>query len=317
MIDPKRNPAMNRNCTHLTDEDLLLAADGELSKRRMVQIHAHLEACWACRARMAEIEETIHHVVRLTRESLDPELPRIDGARARLEAKLAEATRSSGANLYQQLVARLNNGLNSGLNNRLNWGLGHRGFVYALALLILLTLGTKSLYHKIRAYDGHAHDNSYAHALPNPVLTPGSTLPVPLAGMCSSKHDQVVRKVPEGVQQRVLREYGIAGGQAADFEIDYLVTPGLGGSDDIRNLWPEPRYRTVWNSYVKDQLEDHLHYLVCNGQVNLGIAQHDIANDWISAYRKYFHTNAPLLPYSTSAVLSFLVENSTSGTSVR
>jgi anti-sigma factor RsiW len=286
---------MNQNCFHLSDEDLLLAADGELSKRRRAQVHAHLGACWACRARMAEVEETIHQVVRLSRETFDPELPQSDGARARLEAKLADAARSSGPHLYEQLAA----------------GLNHKGLAYALALMILLALGTRSLYHKIGKYEGYGRHHSYAAALPNPVLTPGATLPVPLAGMCSSEHDQVVRKVPEGVQQQILREYGIAGGQAADFEIDQLVTPGLGGSDDIRNLWPEPRYRTVWNSYVKDQLEDHLHYLVCNGQVNLATAQHDIANDWISAYRKYFHTNTPLLPYSTSGALSVLIKDST------
>jgi len=250
---------------------------------------------------MAEIEETIHQVVRLNRENLDPELPRIDGARARLEAKLAETARGAGPNLYQQLTA----------------GLSHKGLAYALALMILLALGTRFLYHKIGEHEGYGQNRSYAAALPNPALTPGALQPVPMAGMCSSEHDQVVRKVPEGVEQQILREYGIAGGRTADFEIDHLVTPGLGGSDDIRNLWPEPRYRTVWNSYVKDQLEDHLHYLVCKGQVNLTTAQHDIANDWISAYRKYFHTNAPLLPYSTSGALSFLVKDATAGTHAR
>ena len=277
---------MNQNCFHLSDEDLLLAADGELSKRRLVQVRAHLSACWTCRARMAEIESMIGHVVRLTRETLGPELPPIDGARARLKAQLEELVESPRPNPFQQLFA----------------GLNPKRFIYALTLLFLLALGTRPLYRKIREYDGHGQGNFYSAALPNPILTPGATQSVPLARLCSSEHDQVVRKVPESVRKQVLGEYGLAGARSADFEIDHLVTPGLAGSDDIRNLWPEPRYRTVWNSYVKDQLEDHLHNLVCNGQINLTIAQREIANDWISAYQKYFHTNAPLLPYSISGL---------------
>ena len=42
---------------HLSDQEMLLAADGELSTRRAAQVHSHLAECWACRARMAEIEE--------------------------------------------------------------------------------------------------------------------------------------------------------------------------------------------------------------------------------------------------------------------
>jgi hypothetical protein len=50
----------------------------------------------------------------------------------------------------------------------------------------------------------------------------------------------------------------------------------------------------VWNSRVKDALEERLHEMVCSGQLDLTTAQHDIATDWIAAYRKYFHTNNPL-----------------------
>jgi len=74
----------------------------------------------------------------------------------------------------------------------------------------------------------------------------------------------------------------------------------LGGADDIRNLWPEPRYDTVWNSFVKDQLEDYLHHAVCGGKIGLPVAQHEIATNWIAAYKKYFHTDRPLSGHPTS-----------------
>ena len=53
---------------HLSDEELLLAADGELPTGRAAQVHAHLAACWSCRARMAEIEGTIADFARAHRQ---------------------------------------------------------------------------------------------------------------------------------------------------------------------------------------------------------------------------------------------------------
>jgi hypothetical protein len=114
--------------------------------------------------------------------------------------------------------------------------------------------------------------------------------------------DEVVAPVSGGLQQRVFKEYGIAGAPTARYEVDYLITPGLGGSGDIRNLWPEPRYDTVWNSFVKDQLEEYLHRAVCGGRVSLPIAQREIASNWIAAYKKYFHTDHPLPANQASRV---------------
>src|SRR5450432_2567180 len=75
---------------HLSDQELLLAADGELPSRRSAQVHDHLAACWDCRARMAEIEGTIADFARAHRQTLDPQSPPIAGPRALLRAQLAE-----------------------------------------------------------------------------------------------------------------------------------------------------------------------------------------------------------------------------------
>jgi hypothetical protein len=34
--------------------------------------------------------------------------------------------------------------------------------------------------------------------------------------------------------------------------------------------------------------------MVCGGSLDLVAAQRDIARDWVSAYKKYFHTDHPL-----------------------
>ena len=50
----------------------------------------------------------------------------------------------------------------------------------------------------------------------------------------------------------------------------------------------------IWSSArVKDELEERLHQLVCEQKVDLTEAQREIATDWISAYKKYFHTETP------------------------
>ena len=80
--------------------------------------------------------------------------------------------------------------------------------------------------------------------------------------------------------------------------MDYLITPALGGAEDVRNLWPQPYAGSVWNARVKDALEDYLRTMVCNGRLELATAQEEIAGDWISAYQKYFRTEAPLPPHA-------------------
>jgi len=54
---------------HLSDQEPLLAADGELPTDRAAQVHAHLAACWSCRARTAEIEGTIADFARAHRRT--------------------------------------------------------------------------------------------------------------------------------------------------------------------------------------------------------------------------------------------------------
>lgn len=123
--------------------------------------------------------------------------------------------------------------------------------------------------------------------MPHPNLTPGATLPVTATQVCQPGYAKSVRHVDGKTKARVYREYGISP-EAGFYEIDHLISLELGGSNDIRNLWPES-YNTTkpWNGEVKDKLEDRLHKLVCDGTISLGEAQQAIARDWIAAYQKY------------------------------
>ena len=130
--------------------------------------------------------------------------------------------------------------------------------------------------------------------LPNSSLTPGATLPVTKDDICVPGYTQKVRNVPADVKAQVYAEYGILHHARGEYEVDHLISLELGGSNSIKNLWPESYKTKPWNAHVKDALENEMHRQVCNGTLPLATAQHDIATDWIAAYKKYFHTNTAL-----------------------
>jgi hypothetical protein len=130
-------------------------------------------------------------------------------------------------------------------------------------------------------------------ALPDASLTPGATWNVTVEELCADKVREE-RQISATVRQEVLRDYGMERVPFEEYELDYLITPELGGAADARNLWPQRYAARAWNAHVKDQLERLLPQLVCDGRLDLATAQADIAADWIAAYKKYFKTDVPL-----------------------
>jgi hypothetical protein len=144
--------------------------------------------------------------------------------------------------------------------------------------------------HYARATDGYA--------LPDPSCTPGAidtaVTQADLAStICSSGYTSSVRppeSMTEPAKYRSMDAYG-SSGSAGGYEYDHLVPLELGGSSDVRNLWPEPDQGSPsqfdsTDSYgmnAKDGVEDRLHAAVCSGQVSLAAAQQAIATDWTTA----------------------------------
>lgn len=144
-------------------------------------------------------------------------------------------------------------------------------------------------------------DQAGSPILPDPKMTPGATLPVTTGDICVSGYSKKVRNVPADVKQQVYTEYGIASHAPGEYEVDHLISLELGGSNSIKNLWPQSYVTQPWNAHVKDKLENELHAEVCAGKIDLPTAQHEIATDWIASYKKHFNTSLPL---SSSAPLS-------------
>ena len=271
--------------THPTDQELLLAADGELSARSAMAVRTHLSACWHCRARMSDLEGVVVDFVRVHRQTLDAELPPIDRSRAQLSAQLSELDAKHQVRSMRAFFHFL------GTRHATAYiSLGLLAASLFLYLLIGQSLRSFVLDRTPVAVTATVEDG----VEPDPRLTPGATRLVSLHDVCAMPHEEVVVDVPTALRERILQEYGIAQKHESDYEIDFLVAPLLGGTEDPQNLWPESYSSPVWNARVKDDLEERLHELVCSGKVNLTTAQNDISTGWISAYKKYFNSDLPI-----------------------
>ncbi|MFZ1043626.1 MAG: hypothetical protein WCA79_19840 [Anaerolineales bacterium] len=138
-------------------------------------------------------------------------------------------------------------------------------------------------------------DTDMAGFLPNPSLTPGVIDPrVTQANIkstiCKKGYTASVRppeSYTEPLKKKDIALYGYADTKLADYEMDHLVPLEVGGSPtDPQNLWPEP-HKGEWNSFVKDQLENKINALICDGQISLAAGQDAFITNWIEAYQKY------------------------------
>jgi hypothetical protein len=130
--------------------------------------------------------------------------------------------------------------------------------------------------------------------VPNPALTPGDTTLVSRNQVCQANSQVGQPQLSEALKQAVFQEYGIDNAPRGDYEVDFLITPELGGSASIRNLWPQPYATRAWNAHAKDALEERLHELVCSGHLDLTTAQRELAANWVGAYKKYVQRDSPM-----------------------
>lgn len=125
-------------------------------------------------------------------------------------------------------------------------------------------------------------------AMPNHTLTPGAVLAgATTAQVCTPGWASAHRDVPASEAKAVFTAYRIPYARRASYELDHLISLELGGSNAVSNLWPQPQTENDTNGPDKDALENHLHGLVCSGQLALGTAQHSIAADWVAAWSTY------------------------------
>ncbi len=137
--------------------------------------------------------------------------------------------------------------------------------------------------------------------LPDPKLTPGDALTNVTVEMLAQKGyanvlNGGVRNVPESEKRAVFIEYfGRVPVLPGSYEVDHLISLEIGGSNDIKNLWPQS-YSGVWNAHIKDRLEDWMAADVRHALKNKGhdaatallrLHQMEISHNWTNAYILY------------------------------
>ena len=131
-----------------------------------------------------------------------------------------------------------------------------------------------------------------SYALPDPIMTPGTVDPaVDLNEICNgtTKH----RRPPSTkICDRVFAAYSIPIADRYSYECDHDVPVALGGSTVAKNLWPQPMAEAV----KKDRLEVEMQRRACvafrtlrpaDAAAVLAQEQHEIADDWPAAFRRY------------------------------
>jgi len=119
---------------------------------------------------------------------------------------------------------------------------------------------------------------------PNKTMTPGVIMSTNITEICVSGYSDRVRNVSQKVKDWVYLEYKLLPTQPeGSFQIDNLIPLSIGGSNDIKNLWPQPAEPKPGYK-EKDILETYYHTQVCSGKMDLKEAQNIMATNWFSGY---------------------------------
>ncbi len=121
----------------------------------------------------------------------------------------------------------------------------------------------------------------------NPQLTPGDIIKdLPLDLLCMTGYTKTVRDVSKTTKKNVYELYDISyPPPEGEYVIDHLIPLELGGSNSIKNLWPQ-RAASLDGSKEKDKAEHILHDMVCQGTMQLPDAQYIISHDYDAWYER-------------------------------
>ena len=128
-------------------------------------------------------------------------------------------------------------------------------------------------------------------------MTPGAVDPsVTLADICTGT-TKSRRHVSKATRAKVMRDYNMPAVTTEDIELDHLIPLAIGGANTAANLWPQPGP----DYGRKDRLEVELQRRACaayrtllpaEAAAVLAQEQREIAEDWVTAERRYLAAGA-------------------------
>jgi hypothetical protein len=265
------------NARHLTDTQLVELLDCRRTEDAPIEAPPHLSGCRHCQQRLETLRAALDDFSSLhVADQVEPTW-------AHLRSRLTQAMRDMDLDLRTR--------------RRGLFGIPYSWLGTGLAVVIVTIVLAQA-----GARVGDPAESPMDQWLPKRAFTPGAVTALTAEALCAGERPS--RTVAADVRAAVLRRYHVAHISQAEYELDALITPELGGSVAADNLWPQ-RYRSpVWNAHVKDQLERLLPELVCRGQIALATAQQEVATNWIAAYREHFHTARPLPEHVTARLES-------------
>jgi hypothetical protein len=121
---------------------------------------------------------------------------------------------------------------------------------------------------------------------PDAICTPGAVFKkVTAKQVCRPGYSRRARRVSQSTKDRVFARYGITVHDGTTYEVDHFIPLELGGSNAMRNLFPEAVSQPGFRQ--KDRLENELHRRVCQHRMTLKAAQRAIRTDWVAALGRY------------------------------
>lgn len=135
-----------------------------------------------------------------------------------------------------------------------------------------------------------ANDAASGSYLPDPACTPGAIDPAVTqdnisSTICARGYTATIRppaSVTGKFKTASLADYGLPHNKTTEY--DHLISLELGGTNSVKNLWPEPnRSAATGTTNPKDAIENRLNKAICGHEVTLAAAQHAIAGNWTTA----------------------------------
>jgi len=115
-------------------------------------------------------------------------------------------------------------------------------------------------------------DSAGIHHLPDPMVTPGFLCTATDPNFDGFRYPSHVahcaRNISGAEKDQVAQAYGIPKSDYSKYEFDHFIPLNAGGSDDPRNLWPQP----LGEAHEKDKVEDQVYYGLKNGTMTQDVA---------------------------------------------
>ncbi|MGA7443179.1 MAG: hypothetical protein WBW82_13495, partial [Candidatus Sulfotelmatobacter sp.] len=182
---------MRAKYLHLSDEELLLHAGGELPTGRSARVAEHLGRCSACRARLKGMDHTLAEFGESYGNICDAELTAAAIPRAQLKARLAElATQERERGLSSVWKALIQH----------RQALTFAGVGALVCLMLAIGLNRQA---------GWSESARALRDEPNLRLTPGATVAVTASEVCGGGSARATAVIPLSLERQVLELYGV------------------------------------------------------------------------------------------------------------